>query len=102
MNIYILIWKIGKLDEFEFNIIAFGHTHRRYLKENKNKIILNPGSVGQARDLETKVCAMLLDTENYKIEIIELDYDYKKILDVLFNMGKEAVKYVFTGEIEEI
>lgn len=89
--------RLGKLDEFEFNIIAFGHTHRRYLKENKNKIILNPGSVGQARDLETKVCAMLLDTENYEIEIIELDYDYKKIIELSKNNGAGDYIYKHLG-----
>ena len=67
------------------------------MKENKNKIILNPGSVGQARDLETKVCAMLLDTENYKIEIIELDYDYKKIIELSKNNGAGDYVYKHLG-----
>ena len=53
--------------------------------------------------------------EKNGIKLAYIKYDYPEysqingefnhfvtILDVLFNIGKEAVKYVFTGEIEEI
>ena len=53
--------------------------------------------------------------EKNKIKLAYIKYNYPEysqingefnhfvtILDVLFNVGKESVNYIFTGEIEEV
>ncbi len=72
---------VDKLSEFCFDYICYGHTHRADIKyTDNNRILINPGSVGQSRDKLRKVCAKLLDTDNMQIHDIELDYDYQKTI----------------------
>lgn len=91
----------------ENQIAFFGHTHipllftyeegqqvmieilkTKVLKTNKNKhvkYLINPGSVGQPRDFDSRASVLLFDTETYKIKLIRVDYDIdrtqKEILD---------------------
>lgn len=86
--------KLKSLEEFNYNILAFGHTHRKYLKKTEDrKIILNPGSIGQARDKKGYVCFSIIDTEDLKVEDIELSYEYQKIINLALKNG--AKEYIY-------
>jgi len=76
-----------KMLDFKYKIIALGHTHRQYIMHNKNQIIVNPGSVGQSRDYEGKVCAKILDTNSMLFKNIYLDYDYQKTISYSLSCG---------------
>ena len=65
-----------KMKDFDFDVIALGHTHRAYTKHIDNQIVFNPGSVGQARDTEGKACAKILDTRTKELEVIQEPYDF--------------------------
>jgi predicted phosphodiesterase len=69
------------MNEFKYDIIGLGHTHRDFVITNQKQIIFNPGSVGQARDREGKVCAKILDTDSRVFQDICLKYDFRKTLD---------------------
>ncbi len=58
-------------------ILIMGHTHIPFIKKFKNKLIINPGSVGQPRDANPKASYSILDNKNLKAEIIRIPYNIK-------------------------
>jgi putative phosphoesterase len=75
-----------KMQDFKYDVIALGHTHRQYLKRG-NPIVFNPGSVGQARDREGIVCAKILCTITTQFEDIYLNYNCQKEIDFSLSCG---------------
>jgi len=76
----------AKMQDFQYDIIALGHTHRQFLKPGK-QIVFNPGSVVQARDREGIVCAKILDTGSISFKDIYLDYDFQKEINYSLKLG---------------
>ena len=76
----------SKMQDFKYDIIALGHTHRQYLNLG-NPIVFNPGSLGQSRDREGIACAKILCTTTAKFEHIYLNYDYQKEINFSLNCG---------------
>ena len=70
-----------KMNDFAFDVIALGHTHRAYTKNMDKQIVFNPGSVGQARDTEGKACAKIFNTITKEFDVIQKPYDFKKTLN---------------------
>jgi putative phosphoesterase len=66
-------------DTVEHQVFAFGHTHVPVLKECGEKIVLNPGSVGQPRDGNNQASYAIWDTVTHEFEIRRVDYDYKQV-----------------------
>ncbi|MHA1444309.1 MAG: metallophosphoesterase family protein [Candidatus Hodarchaeales archaeon] len=71
-----------RLDEWlkQWNFIAMGHTHWAFQYENRGRMVVNPGSVGQPRDDNPKssyaiveVTKTRLKTQNFRI-----NYDIEK------------------------
>lgn len=73
------------LEQFEFNLIIYGQTHRKNIIESKNKLFINPGSVGQSRDEIGIANAIIFDDNTNKVEIISREYDFNKVI----NLAKE-------------
>lgn len=58
---------LRKFKKYNFDICFLGHTHRRMKLRLKNKLIVNPGSIGQPRDnFKSKACWVEFE-ENKKI-----------------------------------
>ena len=83
---------LTKMQDFKYDVIGLGHTHRQFLKPG-NPIVFNPGSVGQARDLEGIVCAKILCTTTALFEDIYLNYDYQKEIDFSLSCGAKEWVY---------
>jgi putative phosphoesterase len=69
------------LDFFNYtknDIIVLGHTHVPFVKRVDEKLIFNPGSVGQPRDLDCRASFAVLDTETLDVEIKRADYDIER------------------------
>jgi putative phosphoesterase len=49
----------------DFTIL--GHTHYPFIKHNGSNIIINPGSVGQPRDISGIASYVLINAENYAV-----------------------------------
>lgn len=82
----------SQFDNFHYDLIALGHTHRAMLVEKRDMMILNPGSVGQARDCEGMVCAAIVNTETREAEFLHLPYDFNKNLSLsMFNGAGEWI-----------
>ena len=74
-------------NQFTYNYIFIGHTHRELTHQTEHTLIINPGSVGQARDFEGKACACILDTENNVLKRLHIEYDYMKNLNLSLSFG---------------
>ncbi|PMP74452.1 MAG: metallophosphoesterase [Aciduliprofundum sp.] len=56
------------------DILVLGHTHIPYVKKFGNKMVINPGSVGQPRDGDPRASfAVLTSDMDVKIERVEYD-----------------------------
>jgi putative phosphoesterase len=61
------------------DLLILGHTHVPYVQRSGLRLMANPGSVGQPRDLDPKASYMIIDIEDGKVEIdhrrVEYDID---------------------------
>lgn len=85
--------RFAEMNQFSYNVIALGHTHREYIKEIGSQIVFNPGSVGQARDFEGQVCAKILETDSLDLETIHRPYDYLETIKDSVSRGAEEWVY---------
>lgn len=56
-------------------ILIMGHTHTPFIKKFRNKLIINPGSVGQPRDANPRASYCILDNKNLKAKIVRIPYN---------------------------
>ena len=82
-----------KMNDFAFDVIALGHTHRAYTKNIDKKIVFNPGSVGQARDTEGKACAKIFNTTTKEFDVIQEPYDFMATLKDSISYGAQEWVY---------
>lgn len=90
--------------KMENSICFIGHTHipsyfcaedrtAKYLKsgvinlEEGKRYILNPGSVGQPRDRDTRLSFAIFDDDKRTFEIVRLAYDNKKAAEKIRSAG---------------
>lgn len=67
--------------EPEVDIVVMGHTHYPMHLEINNRILVNPGSVGQPRNRRPGADWALLDTHSGKIEMRHEKYDIQALVD---------------------
>jgi predicted phosphodiesterase len=77
----------GKLDDFGYDIIALGQTHRWMQRLEHKPYLINPGSVGQSRDIKARACALIVDTATLAIQRIQRAYDVTMVLDLAIRNG---------------
>ncbi len=61
-------------------MIFLGHTHYRLVRQHQQKLIVNPGSVGQARDRAGGACYGILRFPPEKPQHMVIPYDPSRIL----------------------
>lgn len=71
---------LGRCADIEADIVVMGHTHYPMLKRVGDKILVNPGSVGQPRDGRPGAQWAVLDTESRSIEFRLEAYDRKALV----------------------
>jgi putative phosphoesterase len=60
------------LQNIDADVICVGHTHQPYFFEVGDKVVINPGSVGQPRDGDPRASYAIL--EDHEMELKRLDY----------------------------
>ncbi len=82
---------LKKINGINADFIIVGHTHFQYLKKLKDgRTILNPGSVGLARD-GGKACFAIYEDGN--VALHALDYDFQSTINAINNAPlNESVK----------
>lgn len=67
--------EIESLGAFRFDYLAFGQTHRPYLRDKQWPALINPGSVGQSRHENNRACMATIDTLTKITTMISIPYD---------------------------
>jgi putative phosphoesterase len=61
-----------RLQNVEADVICIGHTHLPYVLEVGDKLVINPGSIGQSRDGDPRASYAVI--EDYKVDLKRLEY----------------------------
>ncbi|MFB6158678.1 MAG: metallophosphoesterase [Candidatus Nanohalobium sp.] len=89
------------LGDFSENpdIIVLGHTHVPFKKNIGDTIVLNPGSVGQPRDGDSRASYAVLDLEKMEVEHHRVEYDVEKVAnEVSDHISPELGKRLRSGK----
>ncbi|MFO0877312.1 MAG: YfcE family phosphodiesterase [Gemmataceae bacterium] len=73
-------WK-RRLEQIDVEVVCVGHTHQPYVLEVGDKLILNPGSVGQPRDGDPRASYAII--EDFKVELKRLEYPVERTIEVI-------------------
>jgi putative phosphoesterase len=79
--------RLAALREFDFDLIAFGQTHRSLSDHTKRPWLLNPGSIGQSRNNSGQAGLAVWDTDRNTIDLIERSYDPAPVIELALKNG---------------
>lgn len=66
--------------------LVLGHTHRPRVY-GRRPLLVNPGAVGQSRELRVRARCAVLDTETLEVELIGVQYDIERTRRALRDAG---------------
>lgn len=75
-------WK-RRLQQVDSDVICVGHTHHPYVLEVGDKLVINPGSVGQPRDGNPQASFAILEPDTKKVELRRMDYPIEETVRVV-------------------
>jgi putative phosphoesterase len=61
-----------RLADVDAQVVCVGHTHHPYILEVGDKLVVNPGSVGQPRDGDPRAAYAII--ENQRVELKRIEY----------------------------
>jgi putative phosphoesterase len=70
-----------RLQAVEANVVCVGHTHYPYILEVGDKLVINPGSVGQPRDGDPRAAYALI--EDNRVELKRVAYPVEDTVRVI-------------------
>ena len=70
-----------RLQNVEADVVCVGHTHHPYVLEVGDKLVVNPGSIGQPRDGDPRASYAVI--EDYKVELKRHEYPVEDTLRVI-------------------
>jgi len=79
--------------ESDFDMLVYGHTHYPVIWERGNKKIVNPGSVGQARNRKSGAAWALWNTINNDVEFFRESYDVYPVVQMCKKFDPQ-IKYL--------
>jgi predicted phosphodiesterase len=96
-------WK-RRLENVEADVVCVGHTHQPYVLEVGEKLVINPGSIGQPRDGDPRASYAVI--ENFRVELKRIDYPIETTVrqiqeSPLPDQAKEMLAEVYrTGDLQ--
>lgn len=68
------------LDEYAFDILICGHTHKPYIKNIEGRLIVNAGSAGKPKHGNPRATYVILDITKNGIDFVsrEVEYEFEK------------------------
>src|SRR5947209_1764791 len=72
---------LRRLQNVDANVICVGHTHHPYVLEVGDKLVINPGSVGQPRDGDPRAAYAII--ENRNVELKRVEYPLEPTVQVI-------------------
>lgn len=80
-----------RLVDVDANVILVGHTHHPYVLEVGDKLVINPGSVGQPRDGDPRASFAVI--ENQRVDLRRIEYPVEEtVRNVLQSTLPEPAK----------
>src|SRR5262249_23587895 len=70
-----------RLQTVEADVICVGHTHQPFAIKLDDKLVINPGSVGQPRDGDPRASYAILDDS--RVELKRVDYPIDETIRVI-------------------
>lgn len=67
------------IKEVEADFIFIGHSHIPFIRKVGTVTLVNPGSVGQPRDGDTRVSCAIFDTDTLKADIVRVEYNVESV-----------------------
>lgn len=71
----------------DYRGIFLGHTHDQHVAVIDDRLILNPGSVGQPRDGDPRAAYAIVDTEPGEYSFGRVEYDVDKVVEKIEDSG---------------
>lgn len=81
------------------DIVVSGHTHTQADFYAGSIRVLNPGSIGQPRDGNPGASYAVLDVENMSVELRRVEYDVRRVIEKLENLGIDSKSLARLAEI---
>jgi putative phosphoesterase len=70
-----------RLQDVDVDVVCVGHTHHPYILEVGDKLVINPGSVGQPRDGDPRASYAVM--EDRRVELKRIEYPVQKTLQTI-------------------
>jgi predicted phosphodiesterase len=67
--------------------IVLGHTHVQHEATIDDRLVVNPGSVGQPRDGDPRAAYAVLDTDAQQVDLHRVAYDVDRVVDRVEELG---------------
>jgi putative phosphoesterase len=96
-----------RLEKVDADVICVGHTHLPYVLPVGNKLVVNPGSVGQPRDGDPRASYAILEVKEARVDLRRVEYPIEETLRVvqdssLSESDKEMLCEVFRTAVSPI
>jgi predicted phosphodiesterase len=78
-NVDLKVW--DRFDEYDFEVFVVGHTHHQMIKRIGNKVVINPGSVGQSRSTKGSADWALLSLADLSVTFHSTPYNSRPLLE---------------------
>jgi putative phosphoesterase len=70
-----------RLQHVDADVVCVGHTHHPYVLEVGDKLVINPGSVGQPRDGDPRASYAVI--EDFKVELRRVEYPVEETVQTV-------------------
>ena len=72
-----------RLERVDADVICVGHTHQPYVLEVGNKLVINPGSVGQPRDGDPRASYAIIEVKEARVDLRRIEYPVEDTVRVV-------------------
>lgn len=83
-----------RLENIDADVICVGHTHQQYVLQVGEKLVINPGSVGQPRDGDSRAAYAIL--EDRKVDLRRAEYPMDETIQAVEDspLPKDVKRYL--------
>jgi putative phosphoesterase len=71
----------------DYRACFLGHTHIQHEAVIDDRLILNPGSVGQPRDGDSRAAYAVVDTDGWSVDLRRVEYDVEEVQRKVESVG---------------
>ena len=72
---------IKKCDSIKHDFVLIGHSHYSFAIKNANSVLINPGSIGQSRQIGGKASWAIINTQNSCFQVLTTEYNTDKLIN---------------------